>query len=140
LKADEAIKIIKNYITESKIIDERKASASTDLVRYRDALKALKAKGVRHVSTISGVDLGDEISIIFHLDCGRSLLNLRVLVPKEDPRLSTVTDIFPGAVLYEREVMEMLGITFEGHPDPKRLFLPDDWGGGYPLRKEWKKK
>lgn len=139
MKADEVIEVIKNYIVESKIIDERRAAASTDLARYRDALQALKDKDIRHVSSITGIDLGEEIVILYQLDCGHSLLNLKVLVPKKDPRLRTVTDIFPGAVLYEREVMEMLGVTFDGHPDPRRLFLPDDWKEGYPLRREWKK-
>lgn len=139
MKADEVIEVIKNYIVESNIIDEWRAAASTDLARYRDALQALKGKDIRHVSSIAGIDLGEEIAIVYQLDCGRSLLNLEVLVPKKDPRLRTVTDIFPGAVLYEREVMEMLGVTFDGHPDPRRLFLPDDWKEGYPLRREWKK-
>jgi NADH:ubiquinone oxidoreductase subunit C len=139
MKANEVIKVIKNYVAEPKVIDERRATASTDLARYRDALQTLRDKDIRHVSSITGVDLGEKIAIVYQLDCGRSLLNLRVLVPKKDPRLRTVTDIFPGAVLYEREVMEMFGVAFDGHPDPRRLFLPDDWEEGYPLRKEWKK-
>jgi Ni,Fe-hydrogenase III component G len=54
--------------------------------------------------------------------------------------IETVTDIFPGAVLYERDLMEMLGVQVKGHPDPRRLFLPDDWPAGkFPLRKEVKK-
>jgi len=40
--------------------------------------------------------------------------------------------------LYERELLDLLGITPRGHPDPRRLVLPDDWPGGYPLRKDWK--
>jgi membrane-bound hydrogenase subunit beta len=83
--------------------------------------------------------MGKEIAVIYQIDCDGSLLNLKVLVSKKNPRLRTITDIFPGAVLYEREVMEMLGVTFEGHPDPRPLFLPDDWKEGYPLRKGWKK-
>jgi len=52
----------------------------------------------------------------------------------------SVTDIFPGAVLYERDLMEMLGVKVENHPDPRRLFLPEDWPeGNYPLLKEAKK-
>jgi len=139
MKASEALEAIENYVVESKILDERRAIAVTDLARYRDALFALKNKDVRHVSTITGIDAGEDIAVIYHLHCGGSLLNLKVMVPKKDPRLRTVTDIFPGAALYEREVMEMLGVTFEGHPDPSRIFLPDDWKEGHPLRKGWKK-
>jgi membrane-bound hydrogenase subunit beta len=139
MKVNEVLEVIKDYIVESKTIDERRVTAVADLARYRDALLALKNRDVRHVSAITGVDLGDNIGVIYHLHCGEALLNLKVMVPKKDPRLRTVTDIFPGAAFYEREEMEMLGITFEGHPDPSRIFLPDDWKEGYPLRKEWKK-
>jgi hypothetical protein len=45
------------------------------------------------------------------------------------------TDVIVGAAFYEREIMEMLGVTFEGHPEPKPLFLPDDWGAAKPLRR-----
>jgi Ni,Fe-hydrogenase III component G len=67
-------------------------------------------------------------------------LNLKLSIPKTDLEIETVTDIFPGATLYERELMEMLGVQVKGHPDPRRLFLSDDWPAGkFPLRKEVKK-
>ena len=67
------------------------------------------------------------------------ILSLSIIVgtscPKEDPNLPTLTDIFPSSLPYEREIQEFLGIFFEGIPDPRRLFLPDDFPEGvYPLR------
>lgn len=137
MKPEEVVEAIKNHVAEARVVNERRVQAVTDLGKYREALRSLREKDIRHLSAISGVDLGKEVAIIFHVDCAPTLLNLRLTVPKTDPKLRTVTDIFPGAVLYEREVMEMLGVVFEGHPDPRPLFLPDDWREGHPLRKEW---
>ena len=50
----------------------------------------------------------------------------------------TICDIIPSATLYERELMELFGVTVEGTPDPARLVLPDEWPEGvYPLRKSF---
>lgn len=136
MKASEVCEIIKTNVEELEIVDERRVKALTDGRRYRNALSDLKARGVQHLSTISGVDLGERIAVVYHVDCGGTLLNLKLHLDKRDPTLETVTDIFEGAILYERELMEMLGIKIKGHPDPRRLFLPDDWQAEkYPLRK-----
>lgn len=94
----------------------------------------------KHISTITGVDLGGEIEVIYHLAYeGSIVLSLRFAVSKEKPNVPTITDIVPGAVLYEREVHDLLGVRFEGHPDLSPLMLPEEWPQGvYPLRKEHK--
>jgi membrane-bound hydrogenase subunit beta len=67
------------------------------------------------------------------------ILTLGFSVPKENPTTRTITDLLPSAVLYEREVYEMLGVNFEGHPNLIPLLLPEGWPKGvYPLRKEEK--
>ena len=64
--------------------------------------------------------------------------SLKVEVPIKQPALPTITSIIPGAILYEREVHELLGVVFSGHPKLSSLVLPEDWPDGvYPLRKEW---
>ncbi|MDP6612823.1 MAG: NADH-quinone oxidoreductase subunit C, partial [Candidatus Hydrothermarchaeota archaeon] len=55
---------------------------------------------------------------------------------REEPNIPTVTDIWCGANWHERETAELFGITFEGHPYPKRLLLADDFEG-YPFRKDY---
>lgn len=140
MKADEVAEIIKEYVDEVKIVNGRRVFATTDEKRCRAAMLALKQRDVQHLSTISGVDRGDAITVVYHLDCRPALLNLKINLPKSTPKVQTITDIFPGAILYERDLIEMLGVKVEGHPDPCRLFLPDDWPAGvYPLRKEAKK-
>lgn len=63
-------------------------------------------------------------------------LRLRSGVDGAEPKIATVSDVFPGANFYEREAFDLFGIEFEGHPDLTRILMPDDWEG-YPLRKDY---
>ncbi len=63
-------------------------------------------------------------------------IRLRVMVGGEAPAVESITPLWPGANFYEREVFDLFGIRFEGHPDLRRIMLPDDWQG-YPLRKDY---
>ena len=67
---------------------------------------------------------------------GRRRIRVRVQVAATDPALPTITPMYPGAEAMEREAMDMFGIVFEGHPDPTRILLPEDWEG-HPLRKDY---
>jgi len=81
---------------------------------------------LRHLSTITGEDTGSAIELLYHFwDDGG--LTLRTSLPRDEPHITTLTGLVPGAALYEREVCEMLGVTFDGHPDPRPLLLPDNW-------------
>ena len=90
---------------------------------------------LRHLSTITGQDTSNEIELLYHFWDGRGL-TLRTSLPREKPHIATLTDLILGAAFYEREVSEMLGVTFDGHPDPRPLLLPDDWDGEPPLINE----
>ena len=61
---------------------------------------------------------------------------LRIQVPGSDPVVDSIVDLHPGADALEREVFDMFGITFEGHPDLTRILMPEDWDG-HPLRKDY---
>lgn len=105
------------------------------------ALTALRDKvGCRHLSAISGVDNGGQMEVLYHLSAPKGLLiSIRVLLPRDKPRITSVVQVYPAAVLFEREAHDLLGIEFEGHPDPRRLLLWEGWPEGeYPLRKDWK--
>lgn len=62
-------------------------------------------------------------------------LRLKVRLPAHDPHVPTVSDLWPAANWLEREVWDLFGIAFDGHPDPRRLLMPEDWEG-FPLRKD----
>lgn len=66
----------------------------------------------------------------------RSRLRLRVQVPADDPVVPSISALHPGAENPEREVYDLFGIRFDGHPDLSRILLPDDWEG-HPLRKDY---
>ena len=66
----------------------------------------------------------------------RLRLRLKVRLNGNDARVATVSGVWPAANWLEREVWDLFGIAFDGHPDPRRLLMPEDWEG-YPLRKDY---
>jgi len=66
----------------------------------------------------------------------RSRLRVRVQVPADEPVVPTLFEVHPGTEAMEREVFDMFGIQFDGHPDLTRILMPEDWIG-YPLRKDY---
>jgi NADH-quinone oxidoreductase subunit C len=66
----------------------------------------------------------------------RERVRIRVQVPGDDPRVPSLFDLHPGTEALEREAYDMFGIVFEGHPDPTRILMPEDWQG-HPLRKDY---
>jgi NADH:ubiquinone oxidoreductase subunit C len=93
-----------------------------------------------HLCTITGLDEADKLSFIYHLAQDRSImLNIKTSVPKDNPKIRTVTSIFPSADPYERELVDLLGAQVEGLPAGNRYPLTDDWPKDqFPLRKDWK--
>jgi Ni,Fe-hydrogenase III component G len=93
-----------------------------------------------HLLTITGFDDLDRLSLMYHIAQDRNIvINLKTSVPKDNPKLRTVTDYFPSADAYEREVVDLLGFEIQGLPPGNRYPLTDDWPKGqYPLRKDWK--
>jgi NADH-quinone oxidoreductase subunit C len=63
-------------------------------------------------------------------------IRVKVYVPEDDPVVPTMTGVWPGANWLEREVFDMMGIRFDGHPDMRRVLMPDDWQG-HPQRRDY---
>ena len=86
----------------------------------------------------TGVDYKDRIEVVYHLFSYRHRHGcvLKVKLPRENPAVATVEDIWRAANWMEREIFDLLGVTFEGHSDLRRILMPEDWPG-YPLRKDF---
>jgi NADH:ubiquinone oxidoreductase subunit C len=102
--------------------------------KLHPVLKHLKAIGVTRISSITGVDTGKTIEIIYHFIHKKKSINIRIAVGKGKPAVNTITYIYPGANLFERELSEMLGIEIRNHPNLKKLFLSEE-SPPHPLRK-----
>ncbi len=66
----------------------------------------------------------------------RERIRARVQIPEGDPTIASLTTLYPGADYLEREVFDMFGISFDGHPDLSRILMPESWEG-HPLRKDF---
>ncbi|MHB8361095.1 MAG: NADH-quinone oxidoreductase subunit C [Thermoplasmataceae archaeon] len=101
-----------------------------------EVMKSFYEQGFDHLSLITGIDRRDRIEIVYHL---HSLKNNEYIVVKTDTQndsVQSVTSIWKSADWDEREQYDMLGIIFEGHPNLKRILLPEGWIG-HPLRKNY---
>ena len=117
----------------------------------RRVVTALRADGYWQCVDVCGVDYLDHgaralpptvtperfevvISLLNHTE--RTRARVRVQVPESDPRSPSIVAIHPGAEGPERETADLMGISFDDHPDPTRILMPDDWVG-HPLRKDY---
>jgi len=101
---------------------------------------AIKKLNFSILTAITGLDEGTVFGVIYHLSTENGImLNLHTTTPRDNPLINTVTNYFPAADAYERELVDLLGIPVEGLPQGNRYPLPDSWPANqYPLRKDWK--
>jgi NADH-quinone oxidoreductase subunit C len=106
------------------------------------AAHSLRNDGFDYLSFITEVDKLDHLELIYHLfsyDYKTQPMGviLRTDLPRDDmPSVASLTSVWPGAEFMEREAFEMMGITFLGHPDLRRILLPDDFVG-FPMRRDF---
>jgi NADH-quinone oxidoreductase subunit C len=110
--------------------------------RLSELAIAAKEAGFEVCADVTAVDWyrlrRTRFQVVINLLSMEHLLRVRLLVPVpgDDPHVPSVTPVWPGANFAEREVYDMFGIVFEGHPDLTRILMPDDWEG-HPLRKDY---
>lgn len=83
-------------------------------------------------------DSGPRFEVVYNLisTAYRHRIRLKVRVPEDDPRVDSVSSVWQTANWHERETYDLMGVRFDGHPDLRRILLPEDWEG-HPLRKEY---
>lgn len=113
-----------------------KPASITDTMKF---LRDDKDNRFDFLSCLCGVDYPETVTVVYHLFSTkhRQKATVKADVPKNDARIASVTGLWIGADWHERETAEMFGITFEGHPDPRKLLLADD-NNDHPLRKDFK--
>ncbi|MGA2614615.1 MAG: NADH-quinone oxidoreductase subunit C [Spirochaetia bacterium] len=119
---------------------ERRLWIDVSQERFTEVFEHLvRGLGFSNLCTITGLDLGAELGFIYHLARdGGIMANLKTSCPKGQS-IRTVTPLFAGASIYERELEDLLGAHVDGLPPGPRYPLPDEWPAGeHPLLKEWK--
>lgn len=143
--------IISNTCGTEAIVDENLTGLQASLTIHADHLVPVCSELKRNrdtwfdfLSCISAVDLGQEgFELIYHLSSipkkNQFCLKVRLAADRGTaylPSLPSVSTVWKTAEWHEREAYDLMGIFFEGHPDLRRILLPDDWEG-YPLRKDY---
>ena len=134
IKADLADKLTEVFERNAKrLYVNVEPDQSLEVNRY------MVAQGGR-LATASGCDCRDWIDVCYHycFDPLNIVVTVRARAYKPACELEAIGQFLPGAVFVEREIMDLLGVKFLHHPDPRRLILADDWPEGvYPLRKDY---
>jgi NADH/F420H2 dehydrogenase subunit C len=98
----------------------------------------LRELGFDRLGMVTAVDTGTSFTMVCRLQSQAltAALYLKTSLPRDDALVASLCDIWPAANWQEREVFDMFGIVFEGHPDLRRILLPESWVG-FPLRKDY---
>jgi len=137
------LEILKERYADIADIQERSRRRVFMMVPVKDSVHEIVSYLFRDLgarfSTITSIEQRGHYELMYHmnLDSEGVTVSVCVEVKKPEPSIRSVTDAIEGAEWVEREIHEMFGIDFEGHPHLKRLLLPDDWPDGqYPYRKK----
>ncbi|MGQ9464956.1 MAG: NADH-quinone oxidoreductase subunit C [bacterium] len=126
--------------TEIKIHSPRRTYLKIQREKVYDFARYLFLDLGFRLSIATGIDTRDGIEIIYHFshDPSGTYYNIKTIVPKDDPKIKSLADFLPAANWIEREIHELLGVNFEGHPNLIPLLTAEDWPEGvYPLRRDY---
>jgi len=130
-----------SFMNEKVVVKrERRVYADVELSNFRQVFDYIvKDLEFCRICMITGFDEGENFGFMYHLTDDKGMIfDLKTYAPKTNPVIKTITDTFPGGVLYERELVDMFGVKVDGLPEGERYPLPDGWPEGqYPLRKDW---
>lgn len=137
--------VLKDKFPEAQFVDHM--NGDTEMLipaaRYVEACEAAKEAGYVHCSCLSAIDWKDRLTLVVSVtpvnaeSASNKALHIKVDLPREGARIPTVTTVWPTANWHERETYDMYGVRFDGHPNFRRILLPDNWQGGHPLLKDF---
>ncbi len=136
--------LITSWVPEIECTEEGSQFLTITVVpaKLHDLMRKLKETPETHFDylfCLTGVDWGQALGVVYHLESTIHRHNIVVKVQTEDrehPTIDTVSDIWATAEFHEREVYDFFGIQFNNHPNMKRIFMTEEWEG-YPLRKDY---
>lgn len=147
---DQILAIVKESCTHGEALAVENTSPkailipSEDLIRVAENLSRHSEMYFDSLSCITGIDNGIEAN---SMECVYTLysipfncqLMLKVILPRENPAIDSISHVWKSANWLEREIFDMYGIHFNNHPDLRRILMPADWEG-HPLRKDYKQQ
>jgi NADH-quinone oxidoreductase subunit C len=148
MDADTLVATLQAAVPDAQIEGAPTVDPQTTIYVSRDEVPALARAlrdrpelGFDFLAELTAVDFWPrepryEVVYVLVSLANRLRLRMKVRVPADDPHVATVSGVWPAANWLEREVWDLFGIAFDGHPDPRRLLMPEDWQG-YPLRKDY---
>ncbi len=127
-------------LTDAKL-DFGELALTVAPTEIRAACSAVQAAGYNFFEDMTAVDWfpsSPRFQLSYHIlsHAFKERIRLRVMLDEADPSVESITSVWASANFYEREVFDLFGIHFAGHPDLRRIMLPDDWKG-HPLRKDY---
>jgi NADH-quinone oxidoreductase subunit C len=153
MNSEELFKALQSKFGEETIFDFHPVSskdrdawlqvASWEIEAVCQHLREAPELDFDYLECITGVDYPDvqKIVVVYHIYsyAKKHRIVLKAFLEREDPAIPTLVNVWSSANWQERECFDLLGVLFEGHPDLRRLLLPDDWEG-HPLRKDFEEK
>ena len=120
--------------TKSTQLRKGETVVEVDQNQLKVFIKRLVTETSAHnLSTITGLDLGPTVGIVYHFWYERNTIHVKTSVPKTASTALSIVDIIPGAILYEMEIHDLFGVMFVGNPwMDKKLLLPDTWPDDLP--------
>jgi NADH-quinone oxidoreductase subunit C len=114
-----------------------------DLKEYEEAVRACYDAGFTFGSVLSAIDWKERLTLVASLcridpaEVGCKTIHVKVDLPRAGAHVPSIAKLYPGVNFHERETYDMYGVRFDGHPNHRRILLPDNWQGGFPLLKDF---
>ena len=128
-------------VLETEFAPHGRATLVASPARIRAVLEHLRDRGYTCLASLHGVDYyphEPRLGVLYELlDMKRvDRISVKARVPTDNPHIATVVDLYPTADFQEREVYDMFGVVFDGHPDLRRILMPEDYEG-FPQRRDF---
>ncbi len=139
---EKLLKEFQKKIPQAKVYqhNQRRFYITIPKEKIIDVTKFLHKENGLRLSTATGIDTREGFEILYHFSYDKfgTYFTIKVLIPKDNPKIHSIAPIYQAANWIEREIHELLGIDFEGHPNLIPLLTSEDWPKEkYPLRRDY---